>query len=36
MSTIKSTIDWHTTLTVAQEASQATQKPILLDFFNPD
>jgi len=36
MSTIKSAIDWHTTLTIAQEASEATKKPILLDFFNPE
>lgn len=35
MSTIKTIIDWHITLTLAQEASKATQKPILLDFFNP-
>jgi len=31
-----STIDWHTTLTVSQEASKATKKPILLDLFNPE
>jgi hypothetical protein len=29
-------IKWHTELTLAQEVSKVTNKPILLDFFNPE
>lgn len=29
-------IEWHTELTMAQEASILANKPILLDFFNPE
>ncbi len=30
------TIEWLNQLNLAREASKATQKPILLDFFNPE
>jgi len=30
-----SAIEWHTRFTLAQDASQATKKPMLLDFYNP-
>lgn len=29
-------IEWQTQLTLAEEASKVTNKPILLDFFNPE
>lgn len=29
-------IEWHDQLAPAQKASKSTNKPILLDFFNPE